>query len=84
MAVPSRSEVDAALAGLTQAVGSYSDAPDLTGHMSRVEIIARAKNLIRSVVSAEMTPNYHGLNVRQLSLLSFANVYHDWWLPALY
>lgn len=63
MAFPSKAEVDTALAGLSQAVEGYSDAQDLNGHMARVEVIARAKQLIRSVVSAEMTPNYHGLNV---------------------
>lgn len=63
MALASKTEVEAALAGISQAVAGDSDAPDLNGHMSRVEIIARAKQLIRSVVSAEMNPNYHGLNV---------------------
>lgn len=64
MALPSKSEVDAALAGLAEAAKGYSDTPDLAGHMARVEIIAKAKSLIRSVASQEMTPNYHGLNVR--------------------
>ncbi|KAK0386964.1 hypothetical protein NLU13_5277 [Sarocladium strictum] len=66
MAFPSKAEVDTALAGLSQAVEGYSDAQDLNGHMARVEVIARAKQLIRSVVSAEMTPNYHGLNMAEL------------------
>jgi hypothetical protein len=63
MALPSKDAVDEALAGLADAVKGYSDAPDVAGHMARVEIIARAKSLIRSVVAPEMTPNYHGLNV---------------------
>lgn len=61
--LPRKPQVDEALANLVAAAGQYSDAPDLEGHMARVEIIARAKSLIRSVVSPEMTPNYHGLNV---------------------
>lgn len=63
-ALPTKLQVDEALNDLAEAAKSYSDAPDLAGYASRVEVIARAKSLIRSVVSPDMMPNYHGLNVR--------------------
>ncbi|KAI9167216.1 hypothetical protein HJFPF1_03341 [Paramyrothecium foliicola] len=65
MAIPSKTAVEEALVDLTEAINSYSESPDTMGHISRVEIIARAKDLIRSVVPPKMIPNYHdyhGLN----------------------
>ncbi|KND88464.1 Sterigmatocystin 8-O-methyltransferase [Tolypocladium ophioglossoides CBS 100239] len=66
MALPTKAQVDAALRGLAEAAESYSDAPDFAGYASRVDVIARAKSLIRAVVSPDMTPNYHGLNIAEL------------------
>ncbi|POR33890.1 Sterigmatocystin 8-O-methyltransferase [Tolypocladium paradoxum] len=65
-ALPTKSQVDEALSGLAEAAKSYSDAPDLAGCASRVDIIARAKSLMRSVVSPDMMPHYHGLNMAEL------------------
>ena len=53
---PSKTQVDEAIASLADAGRSYSDAPDLAGHASRVEIITRAKKLIRDLVSPDMMP----------------------------
>ena len=72
-AFPDKNQLDAAIAGLVDASKSYSDAPDLGGYASRVEIITRAKSLIRTLVSPDMMPNYHGLNVRPLCLVSLAS-----------
>ncbi|KAL3955314.1 hypothetical protein ACCO45_010877 [Purpureocillium lilacinum] len=63
---PSKTQVDEAIASLADAGRSYSDAPNLAGHASRVEIITRAKKLIRDLVSPDMMPNYHGLNIAEL------------------
>ncbi|KAJ6444265.1 Sterigmatocystin 8-O-methyltransferase [Purpureocillium lavendulum] len=65
-AFPDKNQLDAAIAGLVDASKSYSDAPDLGGYASRVEIITRAKSLIRTLVSPDMMPNYHGLNIAEL------------------
>lgn len=61
--LPTKAQVDEAVSSLAEAAKIYSDSPDLEGYASRVEIIARAKSLIRAVVSPDMMPNYHGLNV---------------------
>lgn len=63
MALPSKGDVDELVSSLLAAASSYSDSPDLNGHASRAQVIAKAKDLIRAVVSPDMTPNYHGLNV---------------------
>lgn len=63
MALPSKCDVDQLVSGLVEAAGSYSDAADLEGHTARAQIISRARDLIRAVVSPVMAPNYHGLNV---------------------
>lgn len=63
MALPSKCDVDQLVSGLVEAAGSYSDTADLNGHVARAQIISKAKDLIRAVVSPIMAPNYHGLNV---------------------
>lgn len=63
MALPSKCDVDQLVSGLVEAAGSYSDTADLDGHVARAQIISKAKDLIRAVVSPIMAPNYHGLNV---------------------
>ncbi|UNI22032.1 hypothetical protein JDV02_007959 [Purpureocillium takamizusanense] len=65
-ALPSKSQVDQAITGLADAANLYSEAPDLAGYASRVEIIARARRLICGLVSPDMMPNYHGLNMAEL------------------
>ena len=40
----------------------------------RVQIIDKAKKIIRSLVAPEMMPNYHGLNVRPSIFVPFGSV----------
>ena len=64
MAFPSSDEVQSLLSELNEAGQAYNASPDLNGYMARVQIIEKAKKLTRALVAVEMTPNYHGLNVR--------------------
>lgn len=64
MSLPSPKEVEALASSLSEAAKSYTDSPDLQGYMSRMEVISKAKELIRSLITPEQVPNYHGLNVR--------------------
>lgn len=63
MALPAKQEIEALTARLNAAAAAYSDAPDLAGYLARVEIIAKAKELVRALQMPEQLPNYHGLNV---------------------
>ena len=74
MALPSKLDVDQLVSGLVDAAGSYSDAADFEGHVARAQIISKAKDLIRAMVSPIMAPNYHGLNVRGAIALIIANI----------
>jgi hypothetical protein len=67
MALPSQQELLSLIAGLTTIAQSYTDAPDLDGYMSRVAIVAKAKEITHALISPEQLPNYHGLNVRRPS-----------------
>ncbi|KAK4455058.1 O-methyltransferase B [Podospora aff. communis PSN243] len=66
MALPSKLEVDALVSELTNISRGYSNTPDLSGYVSRAQIISKAKELVRTLVSPDMTPNYHGLNMAEL------------------
>jgi hypothetical protein len=66
MALPTPEEVQALVADLTQVAQAYSTSPDLSGYMSRVQVVAKAKKLTQSLISPEQLPNYHGLNVRSI------------------
>ena len=70
MAVPTSSEVQNLVGELTAVAQSYSDAPDLNGYMSRVQLIAKARQLSRALITPDMEPNYHGLNVRRVTKLN--------------
>lgn len=63
-ALPTAEELQVLIADLTTLAQSYSPAPDLNGYISRVQVIAKAKEISRLLVSPDQTPNYHGLNVR--------------------
>lgn len=63
MALPSKAEIDQLVASLNQAAGAYSDSPDLDGYLSRAQIIAKARELSRALITPDQLPNYHGLNV---------------------
>jgi hypothetical protein len=69
MTLPSKQEVEALVSELTSISQSYSDTPDLNGYVSRAQIISKAKELVRTLVSPDMTPNYHGLNVSRSNAL---------------
>ncbi|KAJ3537753.1 hypothetical protein NM208_g6185 [Fusarium decemcellulare] len=66
MALPSKQEVDELVSSLNQAAQAYSDAPDLDGYMSRVQILARARVLTQALITPDQKPNYHGLNIAEL------------------
>lgn len=70
MALPTQAEVQSLLADLTSAAQSYSTAPDLNGYVSRMQIVAKAKKLMQSLITPEQLPNYHGLNACALILQS--------------
>ncbi|KAK4178066.1 S-adenosyl-L-methionine-dependent methyltransferase [Triangularia setosa] len=66
MALPSKQEVQDLVKQLTEVARNYDDSASLAGHLSRTEIIAKAKNLQRALITADQTPAYHGLNMAEL------------------
>ncbi|KAM7219617.1 O-methyltransferase domain containing protein [Rhypophila decipiens] len=64
--LPSRQEVEELVSALNGVANGYTDSPDLNGYVARVQIIAKAKELLRALASPDMTPNYHGLNMAEL------------------
>ncbi|KAK3682769.1 S-adenosyl-L-methionine-dependent methyltransferase [Podospora appendiculata] len=66
MALPSKHEIEALVSSLGEIAKGYDDAADLNGYMSRVQIIAKAKELVRALITPDQTPNYHGLNMAEL------------------
>jgi len=76
MALPTPEEVQALVAELASVAEAYSTSPDLNGHMSRVQVVAKAKKLMQSLISPEQLPNYHGLNVRPVHF-NPANLYRS-------
>lgn len=67
MGPPSKQEIEAILSELSSISQGYSDKPCLGSYVSRAQIISKAKELVRTLVSPDMTPNYHGLNVSRPS-----------------
>jgi len=63
MALASPQELQLPIADLTTVAQSNTASPDLGGYMARIAIIAKVKEITRSLVSPEQLPNYHGLNV---------------------
>lgn len=61
--LPSMEELQLLVGELTTIAQSYRATPDLNGYISRVQVIAKAKEISRLLVSPDQTPNYHGLNV---------------------
>ncbi|KAK1757099.1 O-methyltransferase B [Echria macrotheca] len=66
MALPTKQEVSDLVASLGEVAKGYADTPDLEGYMSRVQIIAKAKELVRTLTTPDQIPNYHGLNMAEL------------------
>ncbi|ROT36134.1 S-adenosyl-L-methionine-dependent methyltransferase [Sodiomyces alkalinus F11] len=66
MSLPSKEEIDQLVTSLNQAAGAYSDGADLDGYLSRVQIIAKARELTRALITPDQMPNYHGLNIAEL------------------
>jgi hypothetical protein len=71
MSLPTPEEVQALVADLSTAAQAYSTAPDLEGYMSRVQLIAKARQLSRALITPDQAPNYHGLNVCQEFIFKF-------------
>lgn len=61
--LPSRLEVEELVSALNGVANGYTDSLDMNGYVARVQIIAKAKQLVQALASPDMTPNYHGLNV---------------------
>lgn len=51
------------MSALNGVANGYTDSQDMNGYVARVQIIAKAKQLVQALASPDMTPNYHGLNV---------------------
>ncbi|KAH7121434.1 O-methyltransferase-domain-containing protein [Dactylonectria macrodidyma] len=66
MALPTKQEVQDLVSSLTQAAEAYSDTPDLNGYVSRVQILAKARELTQALITPDQKPNYHGLNMAEL------------------
>ncbi|KAF4442844.1 hypothetical protein F53441_11634 [Fusarium austroafricanum] len=66
MALPNKQEIDELVSSLNNAAKAYSDAPDLTGYMSRVQILEKARSLTNALITPDQKPNYHGLNIAEL------------------
>ena len=63
MSLPTPEELQVLIEELQTIAKSYNPTPDLNGYVSRVQVIAKAKEISRFLVSPDQTPNYHGLNV---------------------
>ncbi|KAF5966180.1 O-methyltransferase B [Fusarium coicis] len=66
MALPNKKEIDDLVSSLNDAAKAYSDAPDLNGYMSRVQILEKARTLTNALITPDQKPNYHGLNIAEL------------------
>lgn len=66
--LPAPSQVEESLDGLIRAVRAFAATHDVDGQDAQLEIIARAKTLIRSVMTPDRLPMYHGFNVRTFLL----------------
>ena len=65
--IPSKDELQTLIAELTNVAANYSATPDLQGYVSRVQVIAKLKDITKSLITVDQLPNYHGLNVRSCS-----------------
>ncbi|KAF5703046.1 O-methyltransferase B [Fusarium globosum] len=66
MALPSKQEINDLVGSLNDAAKAYSDATDLNGYMSRVQILEKARTLTNALITPDQKPNYHGLNIAEL------------------
>ncbi|KAI1008745.1 hypothetical protein LB504_001815 [Fusarium proliferatum] len=66
MALPSKQEINDLVSSLNDAAKAYSDAPDLNGYMSRVQILEKTRTLTNALITPDQKPNYHGLNIAEL------------------
>ena len=71
MALPSSKDVDALVGDLAEVAKGYSDSPDLNGHTSRVKIVAKAKELVRALITPEQMAFYHAFMVSGCDLWRF-------------
>jgi hypothetical protein len=66
--IPSKDELQTLIAELTNVAANYSATPDLQGYVSRDQVIAKLKDIMKSLISIYQLRNYHGLNVRPCSM----------------
>ncbi|RKL45800.1 hypothetical protein BFJ72_g3345 [Fusarium proliferatum] len=66
MALPNKQEINDLVRSLSDAAKAYSDALDLNGYMSRVQILEKARTLTNALITPDQKPNYHGLNIAEL------------------
>ncbi|KAF5552105.1 O-methyltransferase B [Fusarium mexicanum] len=66
MALPNKQEINDLVSSLNDAAKAYSDAPDLNGYMSRVQILEKARSLTNALITPDQKPNHHGLNIAEL------------------
>ncbi|KAG4254050.1 hypothetical protein FPRO03_06390 [Fusarium proliferatum] len=66
MALPNKQEINDLVSSLSDAAKAYSDALDLNGYMSRVQILEKARTLTNALITPDQKPNYHGLNIAEL------------------
>ncbi|KAI1024669.1 hypothetical protein LB503_007306 [Fusarium chuoi] len=66
MALLSKQEINDLVNSLNDAAKAYSNAPDLNGYMSRVQILEKARTLTNALITPDQKPNYHGLNIAEL------------------
>ncbi|KAF5606360.1 O-methyltransferase B [Fusarium pseudocircinatum] len=69
MALPNKQEIDDLVNSLNDAAKAYSDAPDLNGYMSRVQILEKARTLTNALITPDQKSNYHGLNLKVLDAI---------------
>ncbi|KAK4182902.1 S-adenosyl-L-methionine-dependent methyltransferase [Podospora australis] len=65
MALPSKQEVDDLVKQLTEAANAYDASPSLDAYLGRANIISKAKELQRALITPEMSPNYLALNLAE-------------------
>ncbi|CZR47654.1 uncharacterized protein FPRO_13321 [Fusarium proliferatum ET1] len=66
MALPNKQEINDLVSSLSDSAKAYSDALDLNGYMSRVQILEKARTLTNALITPDQKPNYHGLNIAEL------------------
>ncbi|KAF4587529.1 hypothetical protein GQ602_004222 [Ophiocordyceps camponoti-floridani] len=64
--ISSKAEVEEAVQELVEAAKSYSEDAGPAGHAVRAEILAQTRKLTKTLLTPEMMPFYHGLNMSEI------------------